>query len=584
MSAQNFLKNQVGRLRRVVAGDDYLGSNSTPGKNYTEFKRDQANRRVQTPNGLSSLNRPGELNPRQSRFTPEIPKPKNPNASARSRARTPVIKPNPLSAPATGRLTGSSMPSARGGILTGLAGVAASQLVEPMSREIVRGARMLLGDENYKLPPYIKSVDGANYDIRADSGKDAYLKANSSGLSEMDQRALALKNEEGIARIKAESDKVIKAGQDDIDSVFYKTPTREIAAPNGGDGNGTQTSPGGVPILDAAGAASFLNNLQVGTGQFSSTQLPMTQSSMWEKGSVDAQAFSGLEPSYTSNTLGSYTASPKAFANLDATGTGSEFNPNASVIPDAALRIGQATGAIPTASPMSSGRLADALNDQAGMQSYMSKFGDADADMQRRANAAFLNTGGSMKGLRAKEAELGMFYAGGQHLSLNGDGSEFLRNKDGKNIAADPNDVRNYKSGKMTAEQFRDTFKGAVNQTFTTAKDSESSHSKNPVAASYQSPNTNFGPVMDTEEMGKRLDASIGMNGTFGPVNDGDVYGSFLDGRREPSMRGIDTGRTSLPIAVDIDNIPDDLYSPAGQKYLADLQAGKLTRSNPYSR
>jgi hypothetical protein len=304
-----------------------------------------------------------------------------------------------------------------------------------------------------------------------------------------------------------------------------------------GVSKGTQTSPGGTPILDAAGAASFLNNLQVGTGQFSSTQLPMTQSSMWSKGSVDAQAFSGLEPSYTSNTLGSYTASPKAFANLDATGTGAEFNANASVIPDAALRMGQATGAIPAASSMSSGRLADALNDQAGMQSYMSKFGDADADMQRRANAAFLNTGGSMKGLRAKEAELGMFYAGGQHLSLNGDGSEFLRNKDGQNIAADPNDVRSYKSGQMTAEQFRDTFKGAVNQTFTSAKDSESSHSKNPVAASYQSPNTNFGPVMDTEEMGKRLDASIGMNGTFGPVIDGDVYASFLDGRREPLAR-----------------------------------------------
>jgi hypothetical protein len=200
--------------------------------------------------------------------------------------------------------------------------------------------------------------------------------------------------------------------------------------------------------------------------------------------------------------------------------------------------MGQATGAIPAANSMSSGRLADALNDQAGMQSYMSKFGDADADMQRRANAAFLNADGPMKGLRAKEAELGMFYAGGQHLSLNGDGSEFLRNKDGKNIAAaNPDDVRNYKSGQMTAEQFRDTFKGAVNQTFTSAKDSESSHSKNPVAASYQSPNTNFGPVMDTEEMGKRLDASIGMNGTFGPVIDGDVYASFLDGRREPLAR-----------------------------------------------
>ncbi len=364
-----------------------------------------------------------------------------------------------------------------------------------------------------------------------------------------------------------------------------QTPTVSTRDVQKADGSkGTRTSPGGTPILDAAGAARFLNNLQVGTGQFSSTQLPMTQSSMWEKGSVDAQAFGGLEPSYTSNTLGSYTASPKAFANLDSTGTGSEFNANSQVIPDAALRIGQATGAIPAASSISSGRLADALSDQAGMQSYMSKFGDADADRQRRANAAFLNTEGSMKGLRAKEAELAMFYAGGQHLSLNGDGSEFLRNEDGQNIAANPDDVRNYKSGNMTAEQFRDTFKGAVNQTYASAKDSESTFAKNPVEASYQAPNTNFGPVMDTEEMGKRLDASIGMNGTFGTVIDGDVYGSFLDGRREPSMRGMNTGNRALPITVDNSNIPDDLYSTEGQKYLRDLQAGRLTSPSPYSR
>lgn len=362
-------------------------------------------------------------------------------------------------------------------------------------------------------------------------------------------------------------------------------PTRDTPPPNGGNGSGTQTSPGGKPILNAADAARFLSKLQVGAGQFSSTQLPMTPSSMWEKGSVDAQSFSGLEPSYTSNTLGSYTSSPKAFASLDSNGTGAEFNSNAPSISDAALRIGQATGAIPSASSISSGRLADALNDQAGMQSYMSKFGDADADRQRRADAAFLNTKGSMDGLRAKEAELGMFYAGGQHLSLNGDGSEFLRNKDGQNIAAaDPDDVRSYKSGQLTAEQFRDTFKNAVNQTYTTAKESESIHSKNPIAASYQSPNTNFEPVLDTEQMGKRLDASIGMNGTFGPVMDGDVYGSFLDGKREPLMRGNNPGNKALPIVVDKDNIPNDLLSPEGQKYFEDLDARRLTRPSPYRR
>jgi hypothetical protein len=32
------------------------------------------------------------------------------------------------------------------------------------------------------------------------------------------------------------------------------------------------------------------------------------------------------------------------------------------------------------------------------------------------------------------------------------------------------------------------------------------------------------------------------------------------------------------PLAVDVNNIPKNLNSPAGRKYLADLDAGKLTR------
>ena len=56
-----------------------------------------------------------------------------------------------------------------------------------------------------------------------------------------------------------------------------------------------------------------------------------------------------------------------------------------------------------------------------------------------------------------------------------------------------------------------------------------------PVMASTNEVNTNFGPVADTEQYGKMLDATRGMSG-IGPLADGNAYGLFLDGR-EPLMR-----------------------------------------------
>ena len=357
-----------------------------------------------------------------------------------------------------------------------------------------------------------------------------------------------------------------------------QTPTVSTRDVKKETGSGTQTSPGGgMPIMSAADAAAFYKKIGVSGGAFQSTMLPRTGNNIYESGSLDAVPFGGQETSVTGSSLEAFNQSGQAYAELDNSKPGSKFLDNAPNIEGGSTRIAQSTAD----SNITSSRLSEALNDTAGMQSYMSKF--SSGDKQRAADMAFLNAKDSMTGLRAKEAELGLMYAGGQHYSLNADGSEFLRNESGKNIAADKGAVRDYKSGDMSAENFRDTFKGAVASNFVKPKDAENPTTQMPVAASQGPPNSNFGPVIDDGEMGRRLDATAGTRG-MGPLIDNDVYGSFLDGRREPLMRVGQPSDNGMPLTVDKDDIPEDLNTPAGRKYLADLDAGRLTGRNPYSR
>ena len=434
MSAQNFLTNQLGRiekgLKRVVAGDDYLlDSKSTPGKNYDKFKKDQLKRQVKTPNGLSSLNTPGERVPRQTRFTPEIPKPLNTNASARSRARTPVIKPNQFAAQPTGRLTAGPMPTARGGILTGLAGIAANQLVEPIAREAVTGARVLFNDPYAHTPVNIKSLNGANYDISTEAGRSGYDKAkNSGGLSDMDQRTLRLKNDERIAKIKAESDAVIKAGKDDINSDFYKapviteevlsTPSRDNPPPNGGTGSGTQTSPGRPITMSMKDADALYSGGRVNLGSYSSGG----------KG-------------YTSTD-----SSDSVYANPNIT----EIKPSN---PLYAKAFGQDLADSQLKGNTSGMSMSEALADTESMRGP-----ETDEGRLMRARAAFLNAEGSMQGLRAQERELDIIYAGGKHYVANDNGG-FETNPDGTNAAADAEQIKQLKSGAITPQLFKEGFK-----------------------------------------------------------------------------------------------------------------------------
>jgi hypothetical protein len=92
--------------------------------------------------------------------------------------------------------------------------------------------------------------------------------------------------------------------------------------------------------------------------------------------------------------------------------------------------------------PGSTSRLDAALNDKEGINSYMSKF--SSGDQERAANRAFLDTKGSMAGLRAKEAVNGVVYAGGQHYVAGKSG-------DDKAVAIDRSAARDISNGDETS-------------------------------------------------------------------------------------------------------------------------------------
>jgi hypothetical protein len=92
------------------------------------------------------------------------------------------------------------------------------------------------------------------------------------------------------------------------------------------------------------------------------------------------------------------------------------------------------------------GRLDQALSDTAGINSYMSKF--SSGDQERLANRAFLDTEGSMAGLRAKEAVNGVVYAGGNHYVAG-------ESADSPAVRIDRSDARDISNNKAKAEQFK---------------------------------------------------------------------------------------------------------------------------------
>ncbi len=317
-------------------------------------------------------------------------------------------------------------------------------------------------------------------------------------------------------------------------------PTRDVPKANGA--KGTQTSPGGgMPALTAADAAAFYQSK--GIGGFTSNQLPGTSTNPFGGTTIEAVPFGGQEQSVTGNTLGAYMTNGQAYAALDPSQPGAAFNPQAPTIEGGSQRINQTPGVTP-GNGKGSSRLNDALNDTAGMQSYMSKFGSPEQDMRRAADMAFLNAegpGSSQMGLRAKEAVLGQFHAGGQTYQLNDDRSEFIQ-KDGKALAMDGNAASSYRLGTSTAEQYKDSYKDAVKQvaapeTPLTPKQAENPFVHNPAAVSTSFRTDVAAGTMSpgSAEIGGMMDVVRGIDGTP-PLSSQQISDSFLN-QREPLMR-----------------------------------------------
>jgi len=180
--------------------------------------------------------------------------------------------------------------------------------------------------------------------------------------------------------------------------------TRNI--PGGGTQTGKQMGGGVSAAFVPEYANSSFNDLLAGVNTsgyqpFSSNQLPTTEGNPFAGTAPKTDGFNPAAPGVTGQSYDNYGAAGGAAAvQPGANAESSAFNPNATRIEGGSDR-------------KKGGSLADALNDKEGINSYMSKF--SSGDQERAANRAFLDTKGSMAGLRAKEAVNGVVYAGGQH-------------------------------------------------------------------------------------------------------------------------------------------------------------------------
>ena len=102
------------------------------------------------------------------------------------------------------------------------------------------------------------------------------------------------------------------------------------------------------------------------------------------------------------------------------------------------------------------GSLQEALADKAGINSYMSKF--SSGDRERAANRAFLDTEGSMEGLRAKEAVNGVVYAQQKHYIAGADA-------DGPAQKITRDQARDISSGKTTADALLKSYTTSITET-----------------------------------------------------------------------------------------------------------------------
>jgi hypothetical protein len=172
-----------------------------------------------------------------------------------------------------------------------------------------------------------------------------------------------------------------------------------------------------------------------GYQQYSSNQLPGTASNPFSRTAPKTQSFNTEAESVTGNSLADFGGDGSAAFAQSRERTGNDtFNPDAARIEGGSSR-------------KKGGSLAEALADKEGINSYMSKF--SSGDRQRAANRAFLDTEGSMEGLRAKEAVNGVVYANQKHYISGASGDDAA-------IAIDRSQARDISNGRSTAQGLLD--------------------------------------------------------------------------------------------------------------------------------
>ena len=521
MSEQNFLSNSLDKVRRLIAGDDYLDidtKRSTPRKQVIgegQMRRD----RIMRSHRVGQQMPPGTRMPDgyRSLHSPFQQTPSAPSAS--------TVNSSPISSPINPKPTGPT-PRVRptgnrgGGRLQGAGGLFGA---------LTTGAQ--IGTQMRDTMPQSTFVSGRGGGLRATNNprrNSPDPEFTTTSVSNKSNNAADINKR--LDQQKAEKDAALKVTKGDYDhssggftdQIVPKVPTRDQPAPNGGSGSGTQTSPGGgMTTLTAATVAQFLQNQKIGLGAFSSIQLPGSPTNPNSGGTIEAQPFSGQETSVTKNTLGAFSATdgqaypaldPSVFTTKMPASLTSQFsqfggmalgNGADTVAPSSTAQGGKSYTEIKPNDPMfakafgqdladkqtkgNTSRLNAALNDTAGMRSYMSKFGSPEQDKRRAADMAFLNTSGSQEGLRAKEAVFGQIHASGQTYQLNDAGTELLQGKNGKPLAMDPKAASSYRLGTSTAEDYKNSYKGKVKEIMpATPKQAEAPSAQNPEAVTEQ--------------------------------------------------------------------------------------------------
>jgi len=192
-------------------------------------------------------------------------------------------------------------------------------------------------------------------------------------------------------------------------------------------------------------ANSSFNDLLAAQGNqryqpFSSNQLPTTGANPFEGTAPKTDGFNPAAPGISGASYDNYGAAGGVAA---ASSTDkSEFTPMS----------GKESRIEGGSDRKAGGSLADALNDKAGINSYMDKF--SSGDRQRAASSAFLNAEDSLSGLQARDAVNDVVYAGGQHYGRDGDGTFEIDRADARGIA----------SGKQTAAGLLESYKSRITE------------------------------------------------------------------------------------------------------------------------